>query len=39
MGSTNGTYIDGDKLEPYQSMELREGENLILGSEEVVYEL
>jgi uncharacterized membrane protein YhaH (DUF805 family) len=39
MGSTNGTYIDGDKLEPYQPMELREGENLILGSEEVVYEL
>ena len=39
MGSTNGTYIDGDKLEPYQSIELREGENLILGSEEVVYEL
>ncbi|NEW60326.1 FHA domain-containing protein [Sulfurovum sp. bin170] len=39
MDSTNGTYIEGDKLEPYQPMELREGESLILGSEEVVYGL
>lgn len=37
--STNGSYIEGDKLEAYEAMELGEGESLVLGSEEVVYTL
>jgi len=37
--STNGTYIDGNKLEPYSQIELNEGARLILGSEEVIYHL
>ena len=37
--STNGTYIDGSKLEPFSPVELHEGARLIVGSEEVIYHL
>jgi len=36
-GSTNGTYIDGRKLLPYQIYSLKKGEKLVIGSEDVVY--
>ncbi len=35
--TTNGTYIDGKILEPNISYPLREGEKLIIGSEEAIY--
>jgi uncharacterized membrane protein YhaH (DUF805 family) len=37
--STNGTYLAGKKLEPDVSYVLREGDRLILGSEDVVFRL
>ena len=37
LGSTNGSYINGTKLEPNQIYTLQPNEKLILGSEEVVY--
>jgi pSer/pThr/pTyr-binding forkhead associated (FHA) protein len=37
LGSVNGTYIDGKKLEVNQKVELHQSEKLIIGSEEVVY--
>ncbi|MDP8229055.1 MAG: FHA domain-containing protein, partial [Candidatus Electryoneaceae bacterium] len=37
LGSTNGTYVHGHKLDPKSPMELKEGERLVFGSEEVVY--
>jgi len=39
LGSTNGSYIDGKKIEPRESIVLTKGSKLILGSEEVVYVL
>ena len=39
LGSTNGSYIDGKKIEPRESVVLTKGSKLILGSEEVVYVL
>ena len=35
--TTNGTYIDGKILEPNISYPLIEGEKLIIGSEEAIY--
>jgi len=37
LGSTNGTYIDGQKLQPYVPMTLHPGQKLIIGSEDIVY--
>lgn len=39
LGSTNGTYIDGIKLQPHHPTKLDLGKKLILGSEDVVYQL
>lgn len=39
MRSMNGTYIDGNKLQPGAEIELRPGHRLIIGSERVVYRL
>jgi hypothetical protein len=39
LGSTNGSYIDGKKIEPRESVVLTKGSKLILGSEEVIYVL
>jgi len=39
LGSTNGTYIDGMKLKPKHPTKLDSGKKLILGSEDVVYQL
>ena len=38
LNSSNGTYIEGRKLEPYSSTPLNRGERLILASEDVVYQ-
>lgn len=38
LGSTNGTYIDGQKLEAHVPTPLRAGQKLIIGSEDIVYE-
>lgn len=37
IGSTNGTYINGNKLTAHNGYILRTGEKLIIGSEDVVY--
>ena len=37
--SANGTYINGKKISPNQKMELQKGQNLVIGSEDVVYQL
>jgi hypothetical protein len=37
LGSTNGTYIEGKRLDPSIPVELRKGEQLVIGSEDVVY--
>ena len=37
LGSTNGTYIDGNKLEPHKKYTLQTEQKLVIGSEEVVY--
>ena len=39
LASSNGTYIDGKKLEPNIPYVLNEGERLIVGSEDVIYTL
>lgn len=39
LGSTNGTYINGEKLNPNESVMIYEGMRIILGSEDVVYRL
>ncbi len=39
LASSNGTYIDGKKLDPNIPYVLNEGERLIIGSEDVVYTL
>ncbi|MEA3503287.1 MAG: DUF805 domain-containing protein, partial [Actinomycetota bacterium] len=39
LSSTNGTYIEGKKLEPNIPYELHHGESIVLGSEDVVYAL
>lgn len=39
LNSTNGTYIDGRRLDPLTEAFIQKGERLILGSEEVVYRL
>lgn len=39
LGSTNGTYIDGIKLKPQHPTKLDSDKKLILGSEDVVYQL
>lgn len=39
LNSTNGTYIDGKKLDSLGETFIQEGERLIIGSEEVVYTL
>ena len=39
INSTNGTYIDGIKLINNQRTELRKNEKLIIGSEEIIYEI
>jgi len=39
MNSTNGTYIEGRRLNPLEKIPIREGQRIILGSEEVVYTL
>lgn len=38
-GSTNGTYLDGRKLNPYEETHINESMRIILGSEEVVYRI
>ncbi len=37
LSSSNGTYIDGKKLDPYVEYVLNIGERLLVGSEDVVY--
>ena len=37
LGSTNGTFIHGQKLVPKSPMELEKGQRLVFGSEQVVY--
>ncbi len=37
LGSTNGTYIDGQKLEPHKKYALQAGQQLIIGSEDIIY--
>ncbi len=37
--STNGTYIDGVKLISNKKTELKNNEKLIIGSEEIIYEI
>jgi len=39
LNSTNGTYIDGKKLTANKYYSLDKGQKLILGSEEVIYEI
>jgi len=39
LGSTNGSYIDGQRLDPHVPYTLRPGQRLILGSEDIVYTL
>jgi len=39
LDSTNGTYIEGRKLNPHEQVVIQEGQRIILGSEEVVYAL
>ena len=39
LSSSNGTYIDGKKLDPYVEYVLNAGERLLVGSEDVVYSL
>ena len=39
LSSSNGTYIDGKKLDPYVEYVLKTGERLLVGSEDVVYTL
>jgi pSer/pThr/pTyr-binding forkhead associated (FHA) protein len=39
LGSTNGTYIDGEKLEPNKTYILTKGQVLVIGSEEVSYQI
>jgi pSer/pThr/pTyr-binding forkhead associated (FHA) protein len=39
LGSTNGSYIDGQKLQPHVAVPLLPGQRLIIGSEDVVYSL
>jgi len=39
LNSTNGTYIDREKLTPYESFELKIGSELILGSNNIIYRL
>ncbi len=39
MSSSNGTYIDGKKLDPNIFYVLNAGERLVIGSEDVVYSL
>lgn len=39
LGSTNGTYIDGHKLEKNEQVEILKGQKLVIGSEDVVYQL
>jgi pSer/pThr/pTyr-binding forkhead associated (FHA) protein len=36
LGSTNGTAVDGRKLEPYRPVDLKEGSRLSLGEIKVV---
>ena len=38
LGSANGTYVDGKKLKVHQKVKLSKGMNVVIGSEEVVYE-
>ncbi len=39
LSSSNGTYIDGKKLDPYVEYVFNTGERLLVGSEDVVYTL
>jgi hypothetical protein len=39
LGSTNGTYINGRKLIPHKEYFLKQGDRLIIGSEDVVYRM
>ena len=39
LGSTNGTYINGRKLNPNEQVPISESDRIILGSEDVVYRL
>ncbi len=39
LSSSNGTYIDGKKLDPYVEYVFNKGERLVIGSEDVVYTL
>jgi TRAP transporter TAXI family solute receptor len=39
LGSTNGTYIDGEKLEPNKTYTLAKDQVLVIGSEEVSYQI
>ena len=39
LNSSNGTYIQGVKLDPNKFYTIKNGDKIILGSEEVVYEL
>jgi S-DNA-T family DNA segregation ATPase FtsK/SpoIIIE len=39
LGSTNGTFLQGKRLQPNRSYPLHPGERLAVGSENVVYTL
>lgn len=39
LGSTNGTYIDGRKLDENEEVQIFKGQRIIVGSEDVVYQL
>ena len=35
--SVNGTYINGERLEPHKAMDLRNGDQIFLGNEEIIF--
>lgn len=37
LDSTNGSYIDGQKLKPHKKYALKAGQKLIIGSEDIIY--
>ena len=39
LDSTNGTYVDGKKIKPHQKISLQKNQNLIIGSEDIIYKL
>ena len=39
LNSLNGTYIEGRKLTPNMPYVIKQGERLVIGSEDVIYEV